>query len=181
MRLFVGPDERAVENRMAALVRYAADQANAELAVVTCSAARGPMLQRVASNTGIAVLKIDEPLAREAVAHGSRVGVLVTFASSREAAESLLRDAAIESGATVELDTLVIPEAYTALLSGDVQRHDELVIEAGVALSARNRCVVLSQISMARVAAKIASQSHVPVLDALNSSLTEVRSRFVRQ
>lgn len=179
MRLFAGTDEAAVERRMAALVRHAAAQDGAALALVTCSAARRQMLRRVATGTGIQVLKIDEPLAREAVSRGNRAGVVVTFASSREPVEDLLHEVAAEAGATVALDTLVVAEAYTALLAGDVARHDEFVMEAARNLAAReNDCVVLSQISMARVASKLAAELPVPVLDALGSSLAEIRSRW---
>lgn len=178
MRLFARADQDAVESRMTRLVRHAAAQDGARLAVVACSAAPRAMLRLVAAGTGIQVLKIDEPLAYEAVRAGPRAGMVVTFAASRGPVESLLHEVAEEADLPLELETVVKPEAYSALLAGDSARHDELVMDSARRLATRNDCVVLSQISMVRIAARLRAELPVPVLDALGSSLAAVRAKI---
>ena len=72
---------------------------------------------------------IDEPMAREAVKAGGRIGVAVTFPPTIEPTTKLLRDTAARSHAGIVIVTEVMPDAYDALLAGDFQTHDARLLE----------------------------------------------------
>lgn len=175
LRCFAVHDEAAAEARLRTLCRHAIEADGAALALITCSAVKRALASRLESALGIPVLKIDEPLAKTALACGRKLGVIVTFAPSKAAAESLLRETAADKQMTVELTTVVIPEAYDALLAGRTADHDRLLIEAIAPLRQSCSAVVLSQVSMARVLPHFDGQAGAPVLSALPLSLQAVR------
>jgi aspartate/glutamate racemase len=79
----------------------------------------------------------------------------------------------------VELITSVTPEAYDALLSGNADRHDDLLLDAIDSLSAQGiDAIVLAQVSMARLLPKLQGRVNVPVYSSLTSSLAAIRKRL---
>lgn len=175
LRCFSAADDGAAERRLAELLRYAMRHEGARLAMLTCSAVTRDLVNRLSGSAGIPVLKIDDALARRAVACGPRLGVIVTFPPSQAATERLLRETAEEYGTPVQLRTLVLSEAYDALLNGQADLHDELLIGAVERLRREGvSAVVLSQVSMARILPRI-PQSPVPVLSSLPASLEAIR------
>lgn len=175
LRCFAAADEGGAECRLAELLRYAVRHEGARLVMVTCSAVTRALMNRISASAGIPVLKIDDALARRAVASGPRLGVIVTFPPSQAATERLLRETAEECGTAVQLRTLVLPEAYDALLNGQAERHDEMLIDAVERLRREGvGAVVLSQVSMARILPRV-PDSPVPVLSSLPASLEAIR------
>jgi len=176
MGCFRREDHEAVERRMAELLEYALRHECPQLAVLTCSAARMDLPEKLQSYSGIPVLRIDEALARRAVSIGSRLGVIVSFSPSLPAVEKLLREVAAREGRTLELRSVLVPEASAALLAGDAGRHDELLLAAieGLRQQALD-AIVLAQASMARLLPKIPPDAPPPVLSSLPLSLEAVR------
>jgi glutamate racemase len=176
LRSFRSRDERAVRERLGALMRIARDAHGAELALLTCSAASPEVMDGLRRAFDFPVLKIDEEMARRSASAGRRVGVVVTFAPTLEATEKLLREAAAEAGREVELVTEFVPEAHQLLLGGDERGHDELLRAAVNRLGEQNvDAVVLAQVSMARVAAELGPHSKTPLLTSLDTSLDAIR------
>jgi aspartate/glutamate racemase len=127
-------------------------EAGADLVVVTCSSI-GPAVDESSAHA----LRIDEPMADEAVRIGNRVGVLATLATTLEPTAQL-----IARKGDVTVVSHLCEGAFEALQAGDRDRHDELV-RAGVReLSASADVVVLAQASMARVTDAL--DSPVPIL-----------------
>ena len=96
----------------------------------------------------IPVLNIDEPLAREAVKAGKKIGVLATLPTSPGAIIRLMQDAADEQGLEVEFVTKVADGAFDVLCAGDRAKHDEMVNENLYALAKEVDAIVFAQISM---------------------------------
>ncbi len=96
----------------------------------------------------IPVLNIDEPLAREAVKSGKKLGVLATLPTSPGAIIRLLEQNAKESGKDIEIVTMVAEGAFDVLCTGDRAKHDEMVNENLYKLSKEVDAVVFAQISM---------------------------------
>jgi Asp/Glu/hydantoin racemase len=113
----------------------------------------------------VPVLRIDEPMADEAVRLGSRVGVLATLRTTLEPTAELVERRGREAGKQVEVVARVCDGAFEALQAGDRERHDELVREGLRSLAAQVDVVVLAQASMARVA-ETAPDVAVPVLSS---------------
>src|SRR3712207_338562 len=101
------------------MLRAAAETYAPELSMVTCSSVSKETTDSLARDFDFPVLKIDYPLARRAVAAGRRIGVAATFPPTLAPTSRLLREAAAEAGAEIEIVEEVAPEAYEALLSND--------------------------------------------------------------
>ncbi len=128
LRLLAAGRAGDVRRRLQEMLRAAAETYAPELAMVTCSSVSKEMTESLARDFDFPVLKIDYPMARRAVGAGRRIGVAATFPPTLVPTSKLIRDAAAEAGAEVEIVEDVTPEAYDALLSGDAARHDALVL-----------------------------------------------------
>lgn len=181
MGCFQREDHDAVERRLGELLDYALQHEAPRMALLSCSAARRDLAGKLAARRGIPVLKIDELLARKAVAVGSRLGLVVSFPPSRPIVENLLRAAAAEQDRNVDLRTVLVAEASAALLAGDAAGHDELLL-AAVETLRREACdvIVLGQVSMARLLSKLTGRQGPPVLCSLPLSLEAVRAALGR-
>ncbi len=142
----------------------AAEEAGADVILVTCSSI-GRAVETAASLSGVPVLRVDRPMAEEAVATGRRVGVIATLRTTLEPTAELVERCAAESGREIELTARLCDGAFEALMTGNAARHDELVLAALEQLSSQVDVIALAQASMARVVATIpADKKRVPIL-----------------
>jgi Asp/Glu/hydantoin racemase len=182
LRLLAAKEYDTAEARLADMLRVAAGVYRAEAAMVTCSSVSKEMVGRIAEGFAVPVLKIDYPMARRAVAAGRRVGVAATFPPTLGPTRRLIEEAAREAGAEVEIIEEVAGGAYDALLAGDAERHDALLLETVSRLEARGvAVVVLAQVSMARTLPLIEGRAGVTVLTSLHTSLEEIRGALGRK
>ena len=176
LRLLAAGRAGDVSRRLAEMLRAAAETYAPELAMVTCSSVPKEMTDSLAGDFPFPVLKIDYPMARRAVRAGRRIGVAATFPPTLVPTSRLLREAAAEAGAEIEIVEEVAPEAYKALLAGDTGRHDELLSAAVENLQDKDvSAVVLAQVSMARTLPLIERGARVPILTSLHTSLEAIR------
>lgn len=176
LRLLAAQDLATAQRRLTEMVGVAAETYGAEAAMITCSSVSKEMVGRIAERFALPVLKIDYPMARRAVRAGGLVGVAATFPPTLGPTRRLISEAAREAGAEVEIVEEVVAEAYDALLSGDAERHDDLLLEGVSRLEARGvSVVVLAQVSMARVLPRVEGRARVPILSSLHTSLEAIR------
>jgi Asp/Glu/hydantoin racemase len=124
----------------------------------------------------IPLLKIDNPMAEEAVRAGRRLGVVMSFRPTQEPTTRLLLDAAARAGIELQLTNGLVPEAYDALLGGRADEHDRLLLAKIDELAANGvDGIVLAQVSMARLLPKLQGRVGVPVFSSLPSSLKRIR------
>ncbi|TWT91047.1 Asp/Glu/Hydantoin racemase [Pseudobythopirellula maris] len=155
----------SVSRRVAAHV-VAADEAGADQILVTCSSI-GAAVERAAGLVDTPVLRVDQPMADQAVATGKRIGVAATLPTTLGPTADLIRRRAEAAGREIELDAQLCEGAFEALMSGDAERHDKMVAEALVRLAKDNDVVVLAQASMARVVAQLdAETTKTPILSS---------------
>jgi Asp/Glu/hydantoin racemase len=177
LRLLAGGRVAAVERRLADMIGAAAETYGAEAAMVTCSSVPLESVEKLAASAGLPVLKIDYPMARRAVRAGRLIGVAATFPPTLGPTGRLLAEAARDAGTEIEIIEDVTPEAYEALLSGDAERHDRLLLEGIARLEAKGvSVVVLAQVSMARVLPAAEGRFRVPLLTSLHTSLEALRA-----
>jgi Asp/Glu/hydantoin racemase len=161
----------ATKRRVLGYVESAAE-AGADLVVVTCSSI-GPAVDASRDFLDVPVLRIDEPMADEAVRLGSRIGVVATLSSTLEPTAELVRQRAREAGKEVEVTARVCVGAFEALQAGDRDRHDELVREGLREVISGSDVVVLAQASMARVVETL-DDVGVPVLSSPRLAMQRV-------
>lgn len=180
LRFFAREREPDAEARLAELLCAARDAYDAELAMITCSAVTRQMLRRLADATDLPIVKIDDALARQVVLGGSRIGVVVTFRPTQSVISKLLRDTAQENGRQVDLTIKLIPDAHEALLGGNLEKHDELLL-AGISELGKEPLdeIVLAQVSMTRVLSKLPGLGlKMPVLSSLPAGLATIREKL---
>ncbi len=176
LRFFAAERMDDARRRLDEMIKVAREVYEAELAMITCSAVPKAMLEQLRAGAGIPLLKIDDPMARLAAQSGKKIGVAVTFPPTLEPTTKLLNRAAFEAGVAIEILSEVVPEAYRALLAGEHQKHDGLLLTAVERLEERGvDAIVLAQVSMARILPQLAGRVSVPVLSSLNTSLTAIR------
>jgi len=135
LRLLAEGEHAVARRRLAEMLGAASETYGAELAMITCSSVPKEMAESLGGDFDVPVLKIDYPMAREAVRAGRRVGVAATFRPTLVPTSRLLSEAAAEAGVEIEIVEEVVPEAYTALLANDTATHDRLLLD-GVELLA---------------------------------------------
>jgi len=143
----------SVARRVASHVVAAAD-AGADQILVTCSSI-GPAVERAAGLVATPVLRVDQPMADEAVRVGARIGVAATLSTTLEPTTDLLRRRAAAAGVDVTLTPRLCEGAFDALMAGDAAKHDDAVAAVLERLTAECDVVVLAQASMARVAERL--------------------------
>jgi hypothetical protein len=107
--------------RISALANYAIS-AGASGILYTCSAF-GEAIEAVKQRVRMPVLKPNEAMFAEAMARGSRLGLLATFPAS---INSMARELAA-AAPRIELESACVPQALTALQAGDGAQHDALL------------------------------------------------------
>jgi aspartate/glutamate racemase len=180
MRLFSTKDYSLIEKRFMDMASVARDLYGTQLIMLTCSAVPDSVMNQLKDGAGIPLFKIDEPLATTAVQAGSkefsRIGVVISFAPTIEPTSNLLNDTANRLKKRIELSIQVIPEAYKALLLGDMEAHDNYLIEAVKELDKDGvDTIVLAQVSMARIIKQLNGEIKRPVLSSLHTSLIKIR------
>ncbi len=176
--LLRGAPKALVWRRVVAQIVLAAE-AGADLIVDTCSSTSPavdlarPLLQQP-------VLKIDDPMMAEAARIGGCIGLVCTATSTVEPSSALLAAHAAALGKQVTVVPCIEAEAYTALMAGDRERHDSLVLAAARRLAAETDALVLAQASLARLQAPLHEASGKPVLASPDLLMAEIRARLAR-
>ena len=133
-------------------------------------------LAELRASAAIPLLKIDEPMAREAIRAGNRIGVIVTFPPTQDVTHALLRNAAGDAGCEIEMIDQLVPDALHALLRGDKATHDRLLTAAAEKLAGDGvEAIVLAQVSMGHLVPTLGKQTGLPIFSSLETSLAEVR------
>lgn len=152
-----------VARRVVALVGLAAD-AGAEYILVTCSSI-GAAVEAAAGLTPVPVLRVDQPMADQAVRTAKRIGVIATLSTTLEPTVDLVRRRAEKAGSRVEVLSKVCEGAFEALMSGDGETHDARVASALREMSEQVDILLLAQASMARVVDNLPdSDKRIPIL-----------------
>ncbi|SCK32309.1 Asp/Glu/hydantoin racemase [Streptomyces sp. WMMB 714] len=159
--------------RLAAYVSHA-EAAGAAAVLVTCSSI-GPAAEEVRALAGIPVLRVDDPMASEAVCRGPRIGVLATLESTLVPTEELVRRRAAEEGVRITVTTSACPGAYEARQAGEGEEHDRLIAAEAKRLAAEHDVLVLAQASMAGAVGKLPEgELGVPVLTSPRSGAAQL-------
>ena len=153
----------ATQRRVLGYVESAA-AAGADVVVVTCSSI-GPAVEASRGFVDVPVLRIDEPMADEAVRIGGRIGVVATLSTTLDPTADLVLRRARAAGRDVEVVSQLCEGGFDALSAGDRERHDELVRDGLRRVIADTDVVVLAQASMARVVETLSDDERtVPIL-----------------
>lgn len=163
----------AVARRLVNCYQMAVD-ARADIIFNTCSSI-GEIAQAARKMIPIPLLKIDDPMAIEAVESASKIGVLATLPSTLAPTATLLKTVAEERNKPVEIIEGLAEGAFQAVMSGDRETHDNLILKASQTIADRADIMVLAQGSMARMADILSEVSGKPVLSSPLSGVLGVK------
>ncbi len=151
-------------SRRVASYLESAELAGADYIMVTCSSI-GPAVEAGAKLIGVPVLRVDQPMADQAVAAGKKIGVIATLRTTLEPTADLISRRADHAGKKIELVSRLCEGAFDALMAGDAATHDARVAAALKDLSGQVEVIVLAQASMARVVDTLKpEEKRVPIL-----------------
>jgi Asp/Glu/hydantoin racemase len=165
-----------VYRRVAEQLMLAAD-AGAGLIVMTCSST-SPGVDVARRMTDLPILKIDDPMAAQAVRSGQRIGLMCTATSTVAPSTALLKSHAAQQEREIEVRPEVNAAAYQALLSGDRAAHDLLVRDSAMRLASEVDVLVLAQASLAHLAGPLAEELSCPVLASPPLLMRELARRL---
>ena len=143
----------------------------ATVIVCTCSTI-GAVVEELNGSMSATLLRIDRPMAREAVARGKHVVVAATLASTLEPTRALISSAARQAHKQVEIIDLLCDKAWNYFEQGDQQAYLQEVASQLERAATSGDVIVLAQASMAR-ASEFYTDLPVPVLTSPRSGLLE--------
>src|SRR5688572_27043190 len=117
-----------VRRRLRAYVAQA--QVAGAQAVMSCCSSIGDAVDEIAARSDVPVLRIDAPMAEEAVRlvrPGHTIGVLATVRTTLDPTASLIRRVAEREGKPAHVDAVLVEGAYEALRAGNGDEHDRRV------------------------------------------------------
>ena len=110
------------------------------------------------------IIKIDDAMALKAATSGTDVGVLATLPTTLDPTSDLVLAKAAEVVRTVSIHQRLAEGAFDVLMSGDRDRHDDMVSHEAAELAKEVDLIVLAQASMARLAPRLSEETGLPVL-----------------
>ena len=119
----------------------------------------------------------EEAMFEAAFAHGTRIGLVATFAPSVASMSEEFDAAALLDGRRPTFATVLAEEAMEALQRGDGGRHDALIADATAGLENVD-AIMLGRFSMARARDAVRSSLDVPALASPDAAVAKLRSRL---
>jgi Asp/Glu/hydantoin racemase len=164
----------SIQRRMNLLFE-AAEAGGADVIFSLCSSL-GPMVPEAAGRIRTPVVRIDEPMAAEAVARGNRITVLATVPTTLKPTGDLILGKANAAGKTIVLQSRLVDGAFDRLMCGLADEHDEAVYRAAEEAAPLSDCVVFAQASMARLAPEAEQRCGKPVLSSPRAAVERIRA-----
>jgi len=165
-------------DRMASVIELLR-KAKVDAVLLTCTAYSPAVPEMQRRFPGLPIMAVDEMMVDKAVAMGRKIGVLATVKAGLDQQVEMLSGAATRAGTAIEIVPSLHPEAMDALRRGDRDAHDRILLDALSALMDRVDLVLLAQVSMSPLIAKLPSNLPKPVLsspDLAADRLTEILS-----
>ena len=125
----------------------------------------------------IPYLKIDEPMAAEAVKIGGRITVVATLPTTLNPSVALIEKAAIVTGKKVQINRCLVEGAFELLVSGKRERHNQMVLETIRSKQESSDVIVLAQGSMICLLPQLSGIT-VPVLTSPRLGVENVKRRL---
>ena len=166
----------AVTSRLCDYVRNA-EAAGADAVLSLCSSV-GAAIDVARKMVSIPVIKIDDAHTEKAVRQAERIGVLATVSTTMHPTIALIREKAAALRKEVEVREGLAASALEALMRGDRETHDSMLIATARDLAPSVDLLLFAQASMTRLQGRIADETGLPVLSSPRPAIEYVRSLF---
>ena len=159
-------EESSISNNVTkrvCLYVLAAEAAGADAVLSLCSSL-GPAIDVARKLVNIPIIKIDDAHTHKAVQEARRIGVIATAGTTLRPTVALLKEKAAILGKEVEIQASLADSAFEALMQGDKDQHDALVLEAARQLAPSVDLILFAQASMTRLASDVQQATGLTVL-----------------
>jgi Asp/Glu/hydantoin racemase len=172
----VGEVQNSHVRRMCHMAQ-AAEDAGVDLIFSACSSL-GPSMDIARKLVNVPIIKIDDAMTRRAVQLGSVIGVMATVPTTLQPTVDLIEQWAEVDCKPVEVKQYLCEGAFDILMSGDRDRHDQMVLEGALQLAPQVDLIVLAQASMSRLAPMLSEKTGKEVLSSPRLAAEFVKSQF---
>lgn len=132
----------------AILYTMAAAKAGADLILFSCST-MGDVAELCQKFSSVPVVRIDEPMAREAVRLGDRIALISTLMTTQAPSRRLIERLGKENARDMTIESCVKQDAWEALVQGDSKKHNQILMESIRDLDKKGfDAIVMAQVSM---------------------------------
>ena len=155
-----------------------AEEAGCHGLMSACSSI-GESVEKCRFLTSMHILRIDEAMAEMAVEYGSNISVLATVETTLKPTENIISRKAKEQGKEIKLTRYLLSDAYKVLAKGDIQKHDDIILECLERVMDTSDVIVLAQASMARVLTRL-SDIKVPIVTSPESGMQRLKDVLMK-
>ena len=142
-----GGPTQAVIDRMT-LYAKAAEISGADLVVNSCSTV-GEVADIYEKKVGIPVMKVDLPMAQEAVSLGTKIALIATVETTLGPSQRLIEKVGFQQGKKMECTQFLQNSAWDALQAGHPEEHNRILMESIRDLDQQGYdAIVMAQVSM---------------------------------
>jgi aspartate/glutamate racemase len=164
----------AVKKRLNQYYHSAID-AGADVIFNTCSSV-GDIALESKKSLKIPLVKIDDAMAKTAVIESSHIGVLATLSTTLNPTVRLIKHFAEMHNRQVKISEGLAEGAFQAVMAGDREPHDHLILKAAEKLANQVDLFVLAQGSMARMEKEIKKLTGKKVLSSPERGVLDVKA-----
>lgn len=158
--------ENSISNevtRRMSLYVMAAEATGADAVLSLCSSL-GPTIDVARKLVKIPVIKIDDAHTEKAAREASRIGVMATVATTLGPTVALIKEKAARMNKAVDVRESLSGGAFEALMRGEKDKHDAMVVEAARKLAPQVELILFAQASLTRLAPAVQDATGLPVL-----------------
>lgn len=152
-----------------------AQEAGADVVLDTCSST-SPAVDVAREIGDIPIIKIDDPMMERAVELGDRISVIATASSTLGPSTDLVERKADQVGGETSIRSTLVEDAFAARKNGNVDRHDELVVDRAATFADESDVIVLAQASMSHLASDIEAKTGLPVMTSPDQAMERIGS-----
>ncbi len=160
--------------RRVCLYVLAAEAAGADAVLSLCSSL-GPAVDVARKLVRVPVIKIDDAHTEKAVREARRIGVMATVETTLAPTVALIEEKARALGKQVEIRQSLSSAGFEALMRGDRELHDRMVMEAARALAPEVDLILFAQASMTRLAPSVERETGRKVLTSPRPAIEHTR------
>lgn len=158
--------EQSISNevtRRMSLYVMAAEATGADAVLSLCSSL-GPTIDVARKLVKIPVIKIDDAHTERAAREASCIGVMATVATTLGPTVALIKEKAAQMNKAVDVRESLSGGAFEALMRGEKDQHDAMVVEAARKLAPQVELILFAQASLTRLAPQVRDATGLPVL-----------------
>lgn len=156
----------------------AAQMADPDLIICTCSSV-GEVAEDAAKHSTVPIMRIDEPMVRQALTISDRIAVMGTLKTTMNPTCRLVERLALEMGKSVVIEQVLMPEVTPALRAGKLDEALNLVKASAQEIQKNNGVLLMAQASLGMLRESLQPLVSIPVLASTPLCANYIRDNYL--